>query len=144
MKPPRYRTLVALAIASFVAITSATNADEAMAGGFFINHDGIMHGSAQGMSLHGIGSSRIVTGDFALSVRGQFRMLSSAKLTRQGPTLATGRPKATPVWVSLVALGEIQLEIPGKAGAPATIHHARTAVYRVSENRWILDSKELE
>lgn len=139
------RALLPVLLAFFImAGTGATNAGESVAGGFLINHDGPMRASAQGMSLHGIGVSRIVTGDFALSVRGQFRMLSSTKLTRQGPALATSRPMATPVWVSLVALGEIQLEIPDKNGAAATIHHAKTAVYRVKENRWILDSQELE
>lgn len=144
MLPLTSITLSSLLTAISLAATGVACGNGGIAGDFHINHNGIMRGSAQGMSIHGIGDSRIATSEFVMSVRGQFKMLASAKLTRQGqPLAAGGRPKATQQWVSLVAHGEIQLEIPGVAGAPAVIHHARTAVYRVSEKRWILDSREL-
>lgn len=126
-------------IALLMAITGDALADEIR-----INHDGFMHSSLRNGTTRGIGVSRIKTRDFTLSVRGQFRMLSSAKLSLRGRDLAHGRATATPVWISLAAIGEIQLEIPGEAGAPPSIHHAKTAVYKVSENRWILDAVEME
>lgn len=133
------RSVLYPVIACIMAITG-----EAHAGGIRINHDGTMRASTQGMSLHGIGTSHIVTDDFSVRVRGQFRMLSSTKLIRQGRKPAGARPQAVPVWVSLVALGEIQLEIPGQDGSPPAFHRAKTAVYHVRDNRWVLDSQEIK
>jgi hypothetical protein len=143
MKPPVTVFLITLICAYVVSFTGLADASETQAGNIHINHDGTMQSSAQGMSLHGIGTSHISTENFKVSVRGQFRMLSSAKLISQGRKLAEVCPIAKPVWVSLVALGEIQLEIKGKDGDPSTFHQAKTAVYHVRDNRWVLDSKEI-
>jgi hypothetical protein len=144
MKSTVQNFAVALFLGCIVAITGQACATEIPTERIHINHDGTLQSSAQGMSLHGIGTSHIATEDFMLSVRGQFRMLSSAKLTLHSRKLASARPLAKPVWVSLVALGDIHLQIKGRNGEPSTFHRARTAVYHVRDKRWVLDSEEIK
>ncbi len=133
------RTHRAIAAFLWLAAAGVVAGGEADVSEMRIRHSGTASFGKRGMSFAGIGTTEFRWEDFVLSVKGQFRMQGSARVARSLPG-ERKKFRVTPGWISLVALGDVTLELPG---AEPQRFRAAKAVYLFAEDRWLLDGGEL-
>jgi hypothetical protein len=125
--------MIHILLSAWTCTEAASN--QAIQQPFRLEHSGLLQSSKSTASLHGIGNTIIFHDEFELYVDGQFRLIGSTRLVKMPTGNRQLQLRHEPVFVSIVALGDVRLKFPmtGKTIC------GNTAVYRVSEGSWTLD-----